>query len=98
MVQLTGDLRYDRSNDYNFADGEFRKWKEDKVSVVNNWGFDEYYIIPGGTSLHVKDDDLDELIGETKASARKLRGAFLKMNQNRLTNRVLLKKFIERVS
>ena len=98
MVQLTGDSRYNRSNDYNFADGEFRKWKEDKVSVVNNWGFDEYYIIPGGTSLHVKDDDLDELIGETKASARKLRGAFLKMNQNRLTNRVLLKKFIERVS
>ncbi len=98
MVQLTGDLRYDRNSDYNFADGEFRKWKEDKVSVVNNWGFDEYYIIPGGTSLHVKDDDLDELIGETKASARKLRGAFLKMNQNRLTNRVLLKKFIERVS
>jgi len=98
MVQLTGDNRYNRYNDYAFADGEFRKWKEDKVSVVNNWGFDEYYIIPGGSSLHVKDDDLDELIGETKASARKLRGAFLKMNQNRLTNRVLLKKFIERVS
>ena len=98
MVQLTGDLRYDRNSDYNFADGEFRKWKEDKVCVVNNWGFDEYYIIPGGSSLRVNDDDLDELIGETKATARKLRGAFLKMNQNRLTNRVLLKKFIERVS
>lgn len=98
MAHLTGDVRYNRYNDADFLDDQFRNWKEDKVSVVNNWGFDEYYIIPGGSSLRVKDDDLDELVGESKATARKLRGAFLKMNQNRLTNRVLLKKFIERVS
>lgn len=98
MAHLTGDARYNRYNDVDFLDAQFRNWKEDKVSIVNNWGFDEYYIIPGGSSLQVKDDDLDELVGESKATARKLRGAFLKMNQNRLTNRVLLKKFIERVS
>jgi hypothetical protein len=98
MAHLTGDVRYNRYNDADFLDAQFRNWKEDKVSVVNNWGFDEYYIIPGGSSLQIKDDDLDELVGESKATARKLRGAFLKMNQNRLTNRVLLKKFIERVS
>lgn len=98
MLYFTGDKRYKRHSDSKFLDIEYHKWKENKVSVINNWGFDEYYIIPGGNSLHVKDDNLDELIGEAKISSRKLRGAFLKMNQNRLTNRVLLKKFIERVS
>jgi ribonuclease I len=50
--------------------------------------------------LNVEDEDLDDLLGDDnkEVSTRKLRGAFLKMNQNRLTNRVLLSKVIEEIA
>jgi hypothetical protein len=43
---------------------------------------------------------LDDLLGENnkEVTTRKLKGAFLKMNQNRLTNRVLLSKVIEEMA
>ena len=78
----------------------YMEFKNEKVHTMTGVGYDEYYLIPGGTALETEDDDLDDLLGEsnTQVSTRKLKGAFLKMNQNRLTNRVLLKKFIEQVA
>jgi hypothetical protein len=78
----------------------YMEFKNEKVHTMIGVGYDEYYLIPGGSALETEDDDLDDLLGEnnTQVSTRKLKGAFLKMNQNRLTNRVLLKKFIEQVA
>ena len=99
MQKFTNDIKYNKYKSPESARECFVKWKETKVDVVTNWGFDEYYIIPGGNELNVDDDDLDDIIGGgTNVTVRKLRGAFLKMNQNRLTNRVLLRRFIEKVS
>jgi len=99
MQKFTNDAKYSRYKSPETARESFAKWKETKVDVITDWGFDEYYIIPGGNELNVDDDDLDDIIGQgVNVTARKLRGAFLKMNQNRLTNRVLLRKFIEKVS
>lgn len=99
MQKFTNDIKYSRYKSPETARESFAKWKETKVDVITDWGFDEYYIIPGGNELNVDDDDLDDIIGQgVNVTARKLRGAFLKMNQNRLTNRVLLRKFIEKVS
>ena len=99
MQKFTNDIKYNKYKSPDTARESFAKWKETKVDVITDWGFDEYYIIPGGNELNVDDDDLDDIIGQgVNVTARKLRGAFLKMNQNRLTNRVLLRKFIEKVS
>lgn len=81
-------------------DESYTNFKQNKFFAVSNYGYDEYFLIPGGNSLKIDDEGLDDLLGEnnTNVSARKLRGAFLKMNQSRLTNRVLLSKVIEKVA
>jgi hypothetical protein len=78
----------------------FIEFKENKVYGVTGQGYDEYYIIAGGRALEVEDSDLDDILGTgaQTATVRKLKGAFLKLNQNRLTSRVLLKKFIDRIT
>lgn len=78
-------------------DESYLKFKHDKFFMLTNYGYDRYFLIPGGSELSVDDDDLDDLLGKDnkEVSTRKLKGAFLKMNQNRLTNRVLLTKVIE---
>lgn len=78
----------------------FMQFKTEKFYSISNYGYDQYFLIPGGNDLSVDDDDLDDLLGENnnKVSTRKLKGAFLKMNQNRLTNRVLLSKVIEEIA
>ena len=82
------------------ADSAFGEFKNEKVHTLCDVGYDEYYLIPGGDELITDNDGLDDLLGgnNTQITARKLRGAFIKMNQNRLTNRVLLQKFIEQVA
>lgn len=75
---------------------EFRK---SGVYSIESYGYDEYYLIPGGADLEVNEDSLDDMLGkDAKISSRKLKGAFLRLNQNRLNSRVLLKKFIEQTA
>lgn len=78
----------------------FAKFKFEKFFSIGNYGYDQYFLIPGGNDLSVEDEDLNDLLGEnnTNVSARKLKGAFLKMNKNRLTNRILLSKVIEEIA
>jgi hypothetical protein len=82
------------------SDDSFKKFKEEKFYGVENYGYDEYFLIPGGKDLEVEDEDLNDLLGENNTSfnTRRLRGAFLKMNQNRVINRVLLSKVVEKIS
>lgn len=77
----------------------YDEFKTEKVYTLTGVGYDEYYLIPGGDALETDNDDLNDILGsEEKVSTHRLKGAFLKMNQNRLTNRVMLKKFIEQVA
>ena len=78
----------------------FAKFKSEKFFAINSYGYDQYFLIPGGEALSTEDEDLDDLLGNDnkEVSTRKLKGAFLKMNQNRLTNRVLLSKVIEEMA
>lgn len=48
----------------------------------------------------MNDDDLDDVLGENNSNVtvHRLKGAFLKMNKNRNTNRVLLSKIIEKIA
>ena len=76
----------------------YKEFRSEKFYAISNYGYDQYFLIPGGKELNVEDEDLDDLLGDKEVSTRKLRGAFLKMNQNRLTNRVLLSKVIEEIA
>jgi hypothetical protein len=77
----------------------YKQFRDEKFFSINGYGYSEYFLIPGGEDLTTEDDSLSDILGEAKdVSARKLKGAFLKMNQNRLTNRVLLSKVIKEIA
>jgi hypothetical protein len=81
------------------TDDGYKQFRNEKFFSVNGYGYSEYFLIPGGNDLSTDDDSLSDILGEAKdVSARKLKGAFLKMNQNRLTNRVLLSKVIKEIA
>jgi hypothetical protein len=83
------------------SEDTFAKFKSEKFYSVSNYGYDQYFLIPGGSDLSVEDEDLSDALGKnntTNVSVRKLRGAFIKMNKNRLTNRILLSKVIEEIA
>ena len=81
------------------TDDGYKQFRNEKFFSVNGYGYSEYFLIPGGDDLSTDDDSLSDILGEAKdVSARKLKGAFMKMNQNRLTNRVLLSKVIKEIA
>jgi hypothetical protein len=81
------------------TDDGYKQFRNEKFFSVNGYGYSEYFLIPGGEDLSTDDDSLSDILGEAKdVSARKLKGAFMKMNQNRLTNRVLLSKVIKEIA
>ena len=81
------------------TDDGYKQFRNEKFFSINGYGYSEYFLIPGGEDLSTEDDSLSDILGEGKdVSARKLKGAFLKMNQNRLTNRVLLSKVIKEIA
>jgi len=64
--------------------------------ALDQLGYDEYYILPGGNSLKVENETLDdELIGASKA---KLKTAFGKMSKGKVSSRQLLNKFVKMVA
>lgn len=80
------------------TDEIFKTFRSEKYHSILNYGYDQYFLIPGGDALKIEDDDLDDILGDKEVSTRKLKGAFLKLNQNRLTNRVLLSKVIDELA
>lgn len=93
--------RLDNSMTSTARDKALREFRENGVFVLNGCGYDDYYLIPGGAALETSSDDLDSFLKgdeDKKVSTRRLAGAFLRLNQNRLNSRVLLKKFIEKTT
>ena len=64
--------------------------------ALDQLGYDEYYVLPGGNALKVENETLDdELIGASKA---KLKTAFGKMSKGKVSSRQLLNKFVKLVA
>ena len=69
---------------------------KNKYLAIKQLGYDEYYILPGGSALKTENTTLDdELIGAGKA---KLKTAFGKMSKGKLASRQLLNKFVGMVA
>ena len=70
--------------------------KKDRVLVITQNGFDEYYILPGGAQLNPENETLsDDLIGAGKG---KLKSAFAKASVGKIASRQLLNKFVAMVA
>ena len=58
-------------------------------------GYDEHYLMPGGEKLDIESGDLDVEVGASKAN---LKRAFVKASKGKVTSRILLNKFIQKVA
>jgi hypothetical protein len=76
-------------------DTAHRKFKKERIYVVEDLGFNEYYLIPGGQELDIDDDVLDV---ETGADKKKILKAFAQMQNNKTTSRILLNRFIRMIA
>ena len=66
-----------KTGDYDTVKLAMTKLRKDKVLVVEQKGYDEYYILPGGNDLVVENETLsDKLVGAGKG---KLKTAFGKI-------------------
>lgn len=75
-----------------------KKTNKEKFYVVNGdiTGYDELYLLAGGSSLQVENGGLsDDLAGASKA---KLKSAFGKSMKSKITSRQLLNKFVKLVA
>jgi hypothetical protein len=76
-------------------DNKFKQAKRNKFFMLNDCGYDDYYIIPGGKSLEIEEDKMDVEVGAKKSD---LKNAFMKMQTNKTVNRVLLNRFISKIA
>lgn len=72
-----------------------RKFKKERIYVIEDLGFNEYYLIPGGADLDIDDDELDV---ENGADKKKILKAFAEMQNNKTTSRILLNRFIRMIA
>ena len=69
---------------------------KNKVLVNSNKeGYDEHYLMPGGEKLDIESGDLDVEVGASKAN---LKRAFVKASKGKISSRILLNKFIQKVA
>jgi hypothetical protein len=76
-------------------DEKMKAFKKTKFFMLNNVGYDDYYIIPGGDDLEIKDEEMDV---NAKSSKNELKTAFLKMQKSKSVNRVLLSRFVDKIA
>lgn len=69
--------------------------KRDRFFDTNKEGYSGFYLVPGGKDLMTEED---ELVVEGKVTAGKLKTAFMKMNEKKQMNRVLVSRFIDGIA
>ena len=83
-------------DDMNMIMEKIKFLNKNNYLALDQLGYDEYYILPGGNALKVENETLDdELIGASKA---KLKTAFGKMSKGKVSSRQLLNKFVKMVA
>ena len=79
---------------YSDVDKMRKEIKKNKVGLIENFGYDELYIIPR-QNLKITDDELNVNENMTPAVMKR---EFLKTLKTKKTSRVLLNKFVEKVA
>jgi hypothetical protein len=76
-------------------DQSVKTFKKDRLLVMENQGFSEYYLIPGGSELSIDDDELDVQAGADKKTNMK---AFTSNQNDKKSNRILLSRFVKMIA
>ena len=69
--------------------------KQTKFLVSRTKGYNEFYLISGGSDLQTDDDEFEF---EGKVTSSKLKNAFMKFNKQKQVNRVLVSRFIQGIA
>jgi hypothetical protein len=72
-----------------------KELRKEKFIQSYTAGYNKLFIIPGGSSLKIEDENITV---EGKITASKLATAFMKVNKTRQTNRVMIGRFIEAIA
>lgn len=70
------------------------EWKQKFFHTKNSFGFDDRFLIPGGSELTIGED----IFESNSSDPKDLRRAFKKFQNTKQTNRVLLNKMIQAVA
>lgn len=73
----------------------YEKFKSERFAAVKKTGFKDFYLIRGGESLNVDDENFTI---EGKLTSGKLKSAFIKHNKKKYVSRVLVSRFIEGIA
>ena len=68
--------------------------RQNKFAAIPVRGMKQFFLMPGGKDLDIEDDTLENVSSDVKD----IRKAFMKMQKNKLVNRVFLNRFIEQVA
>jgi polyhydroxyalkanoate synthesis regulator phasin len=66
-----------------------------KFATIKIHGYDKFFLMPNGKNLEVGEEEIEAKAGASKNDIKK---AFLKLQKNKLANRVFLNKFIEEIA
>jgi hypothetical protein len=71
-----------------------------KAKFVTSYkkGYNKFFLISGGKNLQIDDGEFEFENENEKVSTKKLASAFMKFNEKRQVNRVLVRKFIEGIA
>ena len=72
-----------------------QKFKKEKLLVSHKEGYNKFFMILGGKDLEIDDQ---EFTFDGKVTSNRLAREFMKFNQKRQINRVLVNKFIEGIA
>ena len=76
-------------------DNKYKLAKRNKFFMLNDVGYDDYYIIPGGKDLQIEEEQLKV---EKDAKKTEIKNAFLKFQKGKAVNRILLNRFVSKIA
>lgn len=80
----------------NVADKKIREFRRNNFAVLNNAGYDDYYILRSD-KLDIEDDEFS-IAKDTVQTTKSLVSAFSKYTNNKISNRVVLNRFINLIA
>jgi hypothetical protein len=82
------------SLDMKFEEAQKKSWSENKFISVSNHGYDEYYVL----NTNAMRDTENKLTVNSEMTKAKIAKEFMKFSEKKSINRVLLKRFIDKVA
>jgi hypothetical protein len=77
------------------TDAAARSIRRNKFAAMDIPGYKKFFVMPNGSDIEIEEDILDV---KDNASKQELKRAFMRMQKNKLVNRVFLSKFIEQIA